>query len=538
MALASLSQVSIRYKLMLVTGLVILVTGLMVTAANYVRQRGALLRAIDEKLLVAAHLAAGVPPTGYFDRIQDRDSVTPEEFARIVERNNQLCRDLDLQYLWSCMVIDGEIVFTTSTSPSKQERQKDHAAFLEVHRDPHAFDTVFSTMKPDFSSFYNEWGHGRMVLVPALDSHGRKYCCGASVSVNEVHGQLRGTLISSAIIFGLVMMVGLALTAVEASALSRPLAKLTDLARHIARGDLNRTVDVKGSAEVKSLSESIGSMSAAIRETIDELRREIVERQDAEEQVRRFNEELEQRVAHRTAELAAANKELEAFCYSVSHDLRAPLRSIDGFSCVLLEDHMGQLDENGQDHLQRVRAAAQRMGALIDDILRLSRITRGNMQRTRIDLSALAQSVVDRLRETEPDRHVEVTIGPDVKAMASERAVDILLENLIGNAWKFTSTRRVAKISFGVAENAECGHPNKVLPSDAEVFFVRDNGVGFEMQYADKLFGPFQRLHSRELFEGSGIGLATVQRIVARHGGVVWAHGEVDRGATFFFTLG
>jgi signal transduction histidine kinase len=229
-------------------------------------------------------------------------------------------------------------------------------------------------------------------------------------------------------------------------------------------------------------------------------------------------------------ELEATNRELEAFSYSVSHDLRAPLRSIDGFSQILLEDYADELDEDGKDYLNRVRSATQRMGRLIDDLLGLSRVTRGAMNRQRVNLSALAKEVAENLREAGPEREVRFSIQEGLEVWGDTRLLRVALENLIGNAWKFTGKEPAAEIQFGVDE--EFSRRGRV-----PVYYVRDNGAGFEMAYANRLFGAFQRLHGADEFEGTGIGLATVQRIIRRHGGRIWAEGEVGRGATFYFTL-
>jgi len=223
----------------------------------------------------------------------------------------------------------------------------------------------------------------------------------------------------------------------------------------------------------------------------------------------------------------AASRELEAFSYSVAHDLRAPLRSIDGFSQALLEDYHDKLDEEGRSHLKRVRNAAQRMAMLIDDLLKLSRLTRAELRRERVDLSALARNVGGKLAESAPDRAVELQVADELWVHADARLLGVAIENLLDNAWKFTRSRASARIHLGVED-----------VDGAPAFFVRDNGVGFDMSYVDKLFGVFQRLHALHEYEGAGIGLATVQRVVHRHGGRTWARAELDQGATFYFTLG
>jgi PAS domain S-box-containing protein len=237
-------------------------------------------------------------------------------------------------------------------------------------------------------------------------------------------------------------------------------------------------------------------------------------------------EQLLTELKRRASELDATNKELEAFSYSVSHDLRAPLRAVDGFSLALLEDYGDQLDEEGKHYLESVRRASQRMAQLIDDLLALSRITRAEMHRDTVDLSEIAHLIADELQKAHPDRRVRFSISPGLKAVADVRLLRIALENLLGNAWKFTSKKEHALIEFGVIEYE--GRPS---------FYVRDDGAGFDSAYADKLFGAFQRLHSASEFPGTGIGLATVQRIIHRHGGHVWATGAIDEGAIFYFTL-
>jgi PAS domain S-box-containing protein len=243
--------------------------------------------------------------------------------------------------------------------------------------------------------------------------------------------------------------------------------------------------------------------------------RDITERKRAEVAVQKAKLELE-----------AANKELEAFSYSVSHDLRAPLRSIDGFSLALLEDYGDRLPGEGQNHLKRVRAATQRMAQLIDDLLNLSKVTRAPMKLVSVDLSQLALGITAELQRTQPERNIRCSIAPNLKSRGDPNLLQVVLVNLLNNAWKYTSKQEQAEIEFGSKyENSET------------IYFVRDNGAGFDMAYAGKLFGAFQRLHAITEFPGTGIGLATVQRIIHRHGGRIWAEGAVNQGATFFFTL-
>ena len=291
----------------------------------------------------------------------------------------------------------------------------------------------------------------------------------------------------------------------------RGLARLQAGIAVVASGDLDFKIEERGNDEIGGLSRAFNRMTADLKTVTAskaDLEKEISER-------KRIQSELE-----------ASNKELEAFSYSVSHDLRAPLRSMEGFSGALLEDYADKLDEQGKQYLKYVQESSDLMGHLIDDLLKLSRVTRSEMNYERVNLSELAGNIVAELEKVEPDRKVEVSIAPDIMVYGDRNLLRLALENLLGNAWKFSSKTDSPGIEVGAA-----WHDGK------QAYFIRDNGVGFDMNYADKLFKPFQRLHTASEFAGTGIGLATVQRIIRRHGGEVWAESTAGEGATFYFTL-
>lgn len=274
--------------------------------------------------------------------------------------------------------------------------------------------------------------------------------------------------------------------------------------------------------------EFVASITAVLKQDgkegnfVDCIVEDISERKHNEQKIQQLNNTLRTHMD----ELEAINQELEAFSYSVSHDLRAPLRAIDGFSHILLSRYADKLDDTGKDRLDRIRAAAQRMGALIDDLLKLSRVSRVQLERETVDLSQIASEVVQELRHGEPERKVSFSIQPELSSLADRQLLRVVLDNLLGNAWKFTARRNDAEIEVGEQCNGEgC------------VFYVRDNGAGFDMRYVHKLFGAFQRLHDNSEFPGTGIGLATVQRVINKHGGRIWAESEVDKGTSFYFTL-
>lgn len=335
-------------------------------------------------------------------------------------------------------------------------------------------------------------------------------------SLKEIDERLR----RYAAIIGIISVAGVLVTLLISRRLqetiSRPILNLASLAQRLSE---EKDYSIRA-AETRSVSE-VEQLVATFNHMLAEIQQQHADLSEA-------RATLEQRVEERTEELAAANRELESFSYSVSHDLRAPLRAIDGFSNALITGYADKpLDQRGIHFLERVRAGTQRMSRLIDDLLHLSRVTRSSIDRKEVDVTSIAQGVAAEIDRLHPDRHVEWRIANGLRAFADPHLLVIVFENLLGNAWKFTGLQDTPVIEVGRTDNGE-----------AQVLYVRDNGAGFDMAYADKLFGAFQRLHDDSQFEGTGIGLATVQRIIRRHGGRIWAEAEEGKGAMFQFTLG
>jgi len=443
--------------------------------------------------------------------------------------------------------VRGRIIAANSTASLAFANEADARELLSALRvDPHIVAAVlYDKGGRQFAAYPANVAADAVPAVPGPD--GYRFERGLLIGFQpvEVAGSQRlGTLYLASDLraiydtFRLSGVIGLAVLAVALLAayllsrvlqrtISQPILALAETAKAVStRQDYSVRAPQVGADELGVLTNAFNRMLARI--------------QDQDRAVRENAAQLEQRVADRThelqerneslrrnaAELLAANTELDAFAYSVSHDLRAPLRSIDGFSQILLEDYSEKVDEAGRESLQRVRAASQRMGMLIDDLLKLARVTRAEIRTEDVDLSGMAREIVADLQRTTPERQVEFDIAPGLTARGDTRLLRVALDNLLRNSWKYTAKQPAPRVEFRSAD-----------ANGGRTFMVRDNGAGFDMKYADKLFGVFQRLHSAADFEGTGIGLATVRRIINRHGGRIWAEGAVDQGATFYFTL-
>jgi len=386
-------------------------------------------------------------------------------------------------------------------------------------------DLIPAAPQPDGYRFEG----GRLVaFTPVAEGEnarlGTLYIASDTKAVSDA---LRLSGVIAVVVLAIALLAAYALATALQGQISRPVLALAETATAVStRQDYSVRAPKLGADELGVLTDAFNQMLDRIQDQDRELRRHATDLEERVEERTHTLQERNETLRRNTAELLAANTELDAFAYSVSHDLRAPLRSIDGFSQVLLEDYATQLDEAGRDSLQRVRAATQRMGTLIDDLLKLARLTRSEMRTEVVDLSRIAGDIAAELHRSTPERQVEFTIAQGLEARGDTRLLRVAVENLLRNSWKYTAKQPQPRIEFGSVEG-----------NGERVFLVRDNGAGFDMQYADKLFGVFQRLHSATEFEGTGIGLATVHRIVTRHGGRIWAEGAVDQGATFYFTL-
>jgi len=338
-------------------------------------------------------------------------------------------------------------------------------------------------------------------------------------SVTELTEITRKTIVQNTVIALLGILMLVVLIIILTLYLTRNLSKLEKSAMALQQGKLDTRINIDEQNEVGDLSRAFNQLAAHLQQS---------QQQVEQEQKKLRNEKalLESRVKARTRDLELAVQELESFSYTVSHDLRAPLRHIDGFSHAIQEEYADVLDETGKQYLDKVRTATKRMGNLIEDLLRLARVGRHEPEIFEVNLSNLSQAIIDKLMQIHPDRDVQVSIEPDIKVSGDQQLLDIALDNLLGNAWKYTQKNKQADIKFGVKQ-----------VNNETVYFVRDNGVGFNIEYAGKIFKPFERLHRAEDFEGTGIGLATVERVVQHHNGRVWAESEEEKGTTIYFTL-
>jgi signal transduction histidine kinase len=391
----------------------------------------------------------------------------------------------------------------------------DGRIFAEYWKDPSQRVLVLPRIDRDHPEVHI-FGAKHLTLVRSIDFQDKRL---GSIFVRSDLAQIDSRRVHFIQLLVLVLVASI-IAALIASAIigrkvAKPVIELANTARTVSR-EKNYSLRAKPTGD----RDEVDTLILAFNEMLSQI-------QERDAALQSAHSELEQRVDERTAQLKTSNRELEAFSYSVSHDLRGPLQVISNMSFIVLTEYGDQLDANGKDSLQRVREAAERMSQLIDDMLNLARVTKTEMHRERVDLSAMAKQIEEEYRRREPKRNVEFVLAGSGVVSGDAHLLRVVMENLIGNAWKYSSTKDSARIEFGTGQG-----------NGKKYYYVKDNGAGFDMRGANRLFQPFQRLHPASEFPGTGIGLATVQRIIQKHGGEVWAEGAVGEGATFYFTLG
>ncbi len=364
-------------------------------------------------------------------------------------------------------------------------------------------------------------------VSPFEDDYGLNWLIVTVIPENDFMAQINANNRITILLILLTLIVVVALSALITRKLVRPISELNSSAGALARGEWEQVIESRSRIfEINDLSLSFNDMAARLKQMFTDLNREVSERKRAEAALIELNKTLDAKVEERTSELETINKELDSFTYSVSHDLRAPLRRIDGFSQAILEEYEDQLDEQARDYFKRIIYSTASMNELIEDLLKLSRVTRQEIEHETVELSALVRAYLNQLKDKEPERNVQTVIAPDLAVEGDTALLRIAIGNILDNAWKYTAEAKIAKIEFGA-----------INEGGRRVFYINDNGAGFDMHHADKLFKPFKRLHSEIEYAGTGIGLSIVSRIIIRHGGEVWAEGEVGNGATIFFAL-
>ncbi|MBF0394659.1 MAG: HAMP domain-containing protein, partial [Alphaproteobacteria bacterium] len=449
-------------------------------------QKGEYISGIDEKLLTAARMAKSMLPEDYHDRIRDEDSVSRDDFVKIVESFDRICVDLGLQYLWSNMVLDGRIVFTTATSTSKRPGSGDHAGFLDDHRDPAAFAPVIASGRTTFSTFHNEWGDGRMVLVPDRDALGRLHVFGASIGIAELDAKLRERAVSAALVFLSMLGLGTLVSLIAAGRVTRSIRRLTETAQAIASGGWGRQVRIEeGGAELRSLATSVNTMSEAVR---------------------RHTENLRDLVAERTAEIVAQKERAEAalrvksdFLANMSHEIRTPLNAVIGFAQLLERDR--DLTPAQKESAAAIARGGEHLLDLIDDVLEMSKAEagRGALRPTTFALPAFLDDLRAMMAPRAAAHGLDLSFEPDAALpaliVADQGKLRQVLINLLGNAIKFTDEGGVALRARG--------------DGDGLVIEVEDSGKGIAAQDLDTIFQPFEQTEvGVATGGGTGLGLA------------------------------
>ena len=505
-----------KFRVLTVILILTLTTVLYYSINGYFEQKKVLMELVDTKLLEATYILGEMLGQDYHDDLND-NAFSQEEYDRIiVDRNNKLCKELHLQYLWSCMIVGDELVFTSSTSPSLDIAQKDHAEFFEVHRNPEAFDEVFSRMETTYSSFQNEWGQGRMLLVPYKNKSDKKYCIGASISIDHIAG-LHNKVIYSLILGLITVVLILVIASILSNHLRRSIKELSNGLEKISSGDFDHEIILDSKTEIGNLAVSVNQMSANLKKITasrDELNKEIEERKRAEQEREILMQKLQE-----------SNRQLENFAYAASHDLQEPLRKVISFVDLLAKNLENTLDEKGIKYMNYITSGAARMQRLIQDLLTFSRLSTKENKLIKTDLNKLLNEVCGDLSMMISENKAEIEIDRLPELVVDKGQFRTLYQNLISNAIKFRG-EKIPRIRISAREEKEDW-----------LLTISDNGIGIAQEFADRVFVIFQRLHSNEDYPGTGLGLAIVERIIFDHKGQIWFESEIGAGTTFYIDL-
>ncbi len=495
-------------------------------------QKNRLIDDIDNDLSDIVKIEKELYPPDFHDKIFDKNSISPEQYYKIVDRNNKLCKDLDLQYLWSVIKIDNKIHFTTATSPDKEVKNNKQAGFFDVHSNPEAFDQVFKEMKPTISEFHNEWGSGRMILSPFKDSHGRKYCFGASISTNDVQAQINRSIFYAILILVILLIIYLPIIYLLGKSISQPIKSITNIANNIAYGKPIQPLTSKQKRwkEIFSLNQSISIMHQEIQNKMEALQTAKAEIEKNEENLLNQNLALDKIVEERTQELNHLIKNKDRFIRILAHDLRNPFNSLLGFSDLLAEKINNYDSERIEHQIKIINQTAHRIHNLLDDLLLWSKSSDGELpfMPENCNVSDICHEVIELSRNNASDKKIAVNFieTEAIQIKADKNMLKTILRNLVFNAIKFS------KENGNISLYAE-------KTSESVIITVSDNGIGISSENIPKLWDFEDKYTSKGTKgeSGSGLGLILCKEFVEKHGGKIWVESELGKGSDFKFTI-
>lgn len=495
-------------------------------------ERNSSIENIDKNLHNIIFVFKELFPENFHDSIFDKNSVSPEKYYNIVARNNKLCKKLDLQYLWSVILINENVHFTTATSPDKDVTNEKHAGFFDIHSNPEAFNQVFSEMKPLISEFHNEWGDGRMILSPFMDKLGRKYCFGASISIEDVNAQMMKNIYISIIILLVLLLIFLPLNYLVAKSISEPIKSITKVANDIA---LDKAIpplkeNKKKWAEIVSLNNSLSIMYRKLQERISALEIVNLELEKKEENLRNQNLILDQKIEERTQELNQLLKDKDRFITILAHDLKGPFGSMLGV-LQLLKQNINKYDKTKiETIIFTINSSFQKIYNLLDDILFWIRAQSDKLpfEPKRLNVKKIFNDVVCLLNSMANEKkiRIELEVEDSVNVYADKDMLSTILRNLLSNAIKFTKKEgKVAITAININSTIE--------------FSVSDNGIGMSQDIVNKLFDITQKISTEGTAneKGTGLGLLLCKELIEKHNGEINVESEVGKGSTFHFTL-